>query len=140
MADDTTPRERAAAIIAADPFIARLGIRFDEIGEGTARVSVEVADWMVNFHGTTHGGLLFSLADAALAAASNSRGQTAFALDVAIAFMRGTRPGARLVAEAREVHLGGPTAFYDLEVREEPTHDLVARATATAYRKRDSFV
>jgi acyl-CoA thioesterase len=140
MADETITRARAAAIIAADPFVARLGIRFDEIGEGTARVSVEVADWMVNFHGTTHGGLLFALADAALAAASNSRGQIALALDLSISFMRGTGPGTRLVAEAREIHLGGPTAFYDLEVREEPSRELVARATATAYRKRDTFV
>jgi acyl-CoA thioesterase len=139
MADETTTRERAAAIIAADPFVARLGIRFDEIGEGTARVSVEVADWMVNFHGTTHGGLLFALADAALSAASNGRGQTAFALDVSIAYLRGTRAGARLVGEAREIHAGGPAAFYDLEVREEPSRELVARATATAYRKRDTF-
>src|SRR5690606_11267475 len=89
MADETTARERAAAIIAADPFVARLGIRFDEIAEGRARASVEVADWMVNFHGTTHGGLLFSLADAALSAASNSRGQIAFALDLSISFVRG---------------------------------------------------
>lgn len=133
--------ERAAAvrrIVEADPFIGRLGIVLEELGEGTARFSVEVADWMVNFHGTTHGGLMFSLADAALAAASNSRGQMAFALDVSIAFLRATRPGARLVASAREAHAGGPIAVYDIEIRAD--EELIARAQATAYRKRDSFL
>jgi len=134
--------ERAAAlrrIIENDPFIGRLGIAIEELAEGTARFSVEVADWMVNFHGTTHGGLMFSLADAALAAASNSRGQMAFALDVSIAFLKASRPGARLVAEAREAHASGPIALYDLEIR-DGDGTLVARAQATAYRKRDSFL
>jgi acyl-CoA thioesterase len=59
---------------------------------------------------------------------------------VSLSFLKATTAGARLVAEAREIHAAGPTALYELEVRESPSNELVARAQATAYRKRDSFV
>lgn len=139
MTSEEQRHEAVLRFIEADPFIRRLGIAIEALGEGTARFSVTVADWMVNFHGTTHGGLMFSLADAALAAASNSRGQMALALDVSIGFLRATRAGTRLVAEAREVHGAGPIAMYEIEIR-DGDGALVARAQATAYRKRESFV
>ena len=139
MSDDAR-NARIAAYVGRDRFLAGLGIRLEAIGEGTARAAVDVTEDMLNFHGMTHGGLVFSLADAALAAASNSRGQFAVALQIDINFLKATKAGARLVAEAREVHAAGPTALYEIEVRESPSNELVARAQATTYRKRDTFV
>jgi uncharacterized protein (TIGR00369 family) len=63
---------------------------------------------MTNFHGITHGGLVFALGDLAFAAAGNSRGQVAVALNVNICFLNPSKVGDRLVAEAKECHLGGP--------------------------------
>jgi acyl-CoA thioesterase len=137
-ADDRS--QRIASYVAGDRFVASLGIERELLEEGHARFAVTVREDQLNFHGTTHGGLLFTLADAALAAASNSRGQTAFALQVSLSFLKATTAGTRLVAEAREVHAAGPTALYELEVRESPSNELVARAQATTYRKRDGFV
>jgi acyl-CoA thioesterase len=94
---------------------------------------------MLNFHGMTHGGLLFSLGDMAFAAASNSHGQTAVALNVTTSFLRITGVGDHLVADAREVHLGGATALYDIVITEKNSGQLVAKSQATVYRKRDSF-
>ena len=137
---DRDRREQIAEYVSRDRFVASLGIERELLEEGHARFSVTVTEEQTNFHGTTHGGLLFTLADAALAAASNSRGQTAFALQVSLSFLKATTAGTRLVAEAREVHAAGPTALYELEIREVGSNDLVARAQATTYRKRDSFV
>jgi acyl-CoA thioesterase len=95
---------------------------------------------MLNFHGMTHGGLVFSLGDIAFAAASNSHGQTALALNVAVSFLRPTGVGDHLVAEAKEIHLGGATALYDIVVTEQNSQQLVAKSQATVYRKRESFV
>lgn len=126
--------------IRKDPFANWLGATIETIEPGYSRVSLTVSEAMLNFHGMTHGGLVFALGDIAFAAASNSHGQTALALNVAISFLRPTGVGDQLVAEAKEVQLGGATALYDIVVTERSSQKLIAKSQATVYRKRDSFV
>jgi len=128
-----------AARIRQDPYANWLGATIEAIEPGYSRVSLTVTASMLNFHGMTHGGLVFGLGDIAFAAASNSHGQTALALNVATSFLRPSGVGDHLVAEAREVHLGGATALYDIVVTETESGLLVAKSQATVYRKRDSF-
>lgn len=125
--------------IRKDAFANLLGATMETIEPGYSRVSLTVSESMLNFHGMTHGGLVFALGDIAFAAASNSHGQTALALNVAISFLRATKTGDHLVAEAREVHLGGATALYDIVVTEAESGQLVAKSQATVYRKRSTF-
>jgi acyl-CoA thioesterase len=95
---------------------------------------------MLNFHGVTHGGIVFGLADIAFAAASNSHGQKALALNVSISFLRATQAGDHLIAEATEVNMGGATALYNITVIEKNSQQLVAQCQAMVYRKRESVV
>src|SRR5665647_1084335 len=129
-----------AAHIRKDAYANWLGATIETIEPGYSRVSLVVTESMLNFHGMTHGGLLFSLGDIAFAAASNSHGQTAVALNVTTSFLRATGVGEHLVAEAKEVHLGGATALYDIVIIETNSGQLVAKSQATVYRKRDSFI
>lgn len=124
--------------IRADAFANSLGVTLEEIDSGYARASLVVTEAMLNFHGITHGALIFALADIALAAASNSHTQTAVALNVTIYFLEPTRAGAHLVAEAREVKAGGATALYDIVVQEQATGQLIAKCQGMVYRKRAS--
>lgn len=126
--------------IRKDAFATFLGATIEAIEPGYSRVSLKVSVSMLNFHGMTHGGLVFALGDIAFAAASNSHGQTALALNVAISFLRATIAGDHLVAEAKEVHLGGATALYDIVVTESGSGQLVAKSQATVYRKRANFI
>lgn len=123
-----------------DAFANFLGATIESIEPGYSRVSLTVNESMLNFHGMTHGGLVFALGDIAFAAASNSHGQMALAMNVAISFLRATKVGDLLVAEAKEVHLGGATALYDIVVTEAESGQLVAKSQATVYRKRANFV
>ena len=66
-----------AAHIRKDSFANWLGATIEIIEPGYSRVSLVVTASILNFHGMTHGGLVFSLGDIAFAAASNSHGQTA---------------------------------------------------------------
>lgn len=120
--------------ISQDPFARFLGIELLELREGYSRVALTVQEHMVNFHGILHGGVLFSLADAAFAAACNSYGQVAVALTVSVSFLAAVEAGHRLVAEATEEHLGGRTGLYRLAVTREDG-SLVALCHGTAYRK-----
>ena len=129
-----------AAYIRSDPFARMLGAEITIVGPGHSRVTLTVTGDMANYHGITHGGVIFALGDIAFGAASNSRGQTAVALNVAINFLKATRSGDRLVAEAVEQHGAGPTALYDVTVRDERTGDLVASSQNLVYRKKEWFV
>lgn len=125
--------------ISQDPFAHFLGIELLELREGYSKVTMTVGEHMLNFHGIPHGGAIFSLADAAFAAAGNSHGRTAVALNVSISYLAAVPVGARLYAEATEESLGRRTALYRLSVT---TGDgtLVALCHGTVYRKNESFV
>jgi acyl-CoA thioesterase len=49
-----------------------LGMTLDDVGPGTATMSLTVRDDMVNGHAIGHGGITFALADSAFAFACNS--------------------------------------------------------------------
>ena len=138
MTDDR--EKQIEAYIQKDPFAQRLGARVEILAPGHSRVTLVITEDMANFHGITHGGVVFALGDMAFAAASNSRGQTAVALNVAINFLKATRAGDRLVAEAQELHAAGPTALYDITIRNVVSGDLVARSQDLVYRKKEWFV
>ncbi len=123
-----------------DPFARFLGAEVEIVGPGHSRAKLTVSEEMVNFHGMTHGGIIFSLGDIAFAAASNSRGQMAVALNVAINFLKATQPGDQLIAEAIEQSQSGPTALYDISVKNSRTGELVASSQDLVYRKKEWFV
>lgn len=125
--------------ISQDPFAGWLGIELQELRPGYSRVAMTVTPQMLNFHGIPHGGAIFSLADAAFAAAGNSHGQTALALSMTINYLAATAPGVRLVAEAQELRKGNRSGFYQITVKTE-AGDLIAACQAVVHRKRESFV
>ena len=138
-----TEQSKKAAInahIQNDAFARLLGAEVTIVAPGHSRVFLTVTDQMTNFHGMTHGGLIFSLGDLAFAAAGNSRGQTAVALNVSIFFLNPSKAGDRLVAEAKECHLGGRTGLYEITVTEEKSGKIIARSQDLVYRKKEWFV
>ncbi len=126
--------------ILKDAFAGHLGARVEIPAPGHSRVSLTITKAMTNFHGTTHGGVIFSISDMAFAAACNSHGRVAVALNVSISFLKPSFPGDRLVAEAREVHKGRRTSLYDITVINEDTGELIAKSQDQAYRKKDRIL
>ncbi|MBO6827103.1 MAG: PaaI family thioesterase, partial [Sneathiella sp.] len=55
----------AAAMYEDDKASQHLGITLDAVGPGTAVMSMDVEDFMLNGHKTCHGGYIFTLADTA---------------------------------------------------------------------------
>ena len=128
------------AYIQNDAFARLLGAEVTIVAPGHSRVSLTVTEEMTNFHGMTHGGVIFALGDMAFAAAGNSRGQVAVALNVNIHFLNPSKSGDRLVAEAKECHLAGRTGLYEITVVEATTGKLIARSQDLVYRKKQWFV
>jgi len=120
---------------AGDAFASGNGIELLEVREGYARARLQVGARHLNAAGVVQGGAVFTLADYAFAAASNSRGTLALAIDAHVTFLRAVR-GGTLVAEAREE--GGSRRLSTCQVRVTGENGaLVALFTGTAYRKDD---
>ncbi|MVQ42239.1 hydroxyphenylacetyl-CoA thioesterase PaaI [Microbacterium sp. MAH-37] len=94
-----------------------LGMRIEQVGPGTATLTMTVRDDMVNGHGSCHGGIISSLADSAFAFACNSRGTVTVAAGFEVDFIAPVMLGDRLVAEAHETVLRGRSGIYDVVVR-----------------------
>ncbi|MDI9634159.1 MAG: hotdog fold thioesterase [Methanolinea sp.] len=109
------------------------GIELVHVGEGTARVRMQVRPEHRNSHGTVHGGAIFTLADCAFALASNSRGVPAAAINAHISYMKAAREGT-LHAEAREFALNPRLATYTVEVTDD-AGEKIAIFQGMAYRK-----
>jgi acyl-CoA thioesterase len=120
-----------------DTYSDLIGARLEAVEPGYCRVSVVVTESMLNFHGTTHGGIVFGLADIAFAAACNSHGQVAVALSMDIHYLHPSKVGDHLVAEAKEVSRSAATALYDITVTVKDSDQIIAKLQAMAYRKRE---
>jgi len=99
-----------------DTAAASLGMLVLDSAPGRAAVSMQVRPDMCNGHGICHGGMLFTLADTAMAYASNSHGKVAVASSVHIDFLRSAAQGDILLAEAIEVYRGRRKASYQVTV------------------------
>jgi len=96
-----------------------MGMSLDAVGPGRAVLSMTIADTMLNGLGVCHGGFIFSLADSAMAFASNSHGAAAVAQHCSVTFVRPGRGGERLIAEATERSRQGRNGIYDVRVTGE---------------------
>jgi len=110
-----------------------LDIEILEVEPGRARVAMDFSEKLTNIYGKLHGGAIFSLLDEAFQLACNAHGTIAVALSVNIYYLAPPDPGARLLAECREVNATRKTALYDAEIWQEDGKKI-ATGQAQAYR------
>ncbi len=120
-----------------DRFAAHAGVELVSVSRGRARTRLRVADRHLNGAGVVQGGALFTLADLAFAAAVNSHGQAALAVDTSLSFVKAVS-GGTLLADAREVARSARLATCLVRVTAEEGH-LVALFKGTAYRKKETL-
>ncbi|WP_396201445.1 hotdog fold thioesterase [Gemmatimonas sp.] len=131
----TTPTaaDLVSTLMARDRFSQWLGIEVLEAAVGKSVLRMTVRDEMVNGFGTSHGGILFSLADSAFAFATNACGVLSVAIDCTVSFPLAVRPGDVLTATAIEQSTTKRLAFVDVTVRNQD--DAIAgHFRGTVYR------
>jgi acyl-CoA thioesterase len=122
----------AAALVRRDTFTRELGIEVVEAALGRAVTRVQVEERHVNFNGVCHGGLTFTLADAAFGYACNSHGIMSAGIDVHIMYNTAARVGDLLTATAVEIARSARIANYRIDVvRADGT--LIAGMSGTAF-------
>ena len=116
-----------------DAFSQWLGIEVVQAEQGKSVLRMKIRNEMVNGFGLAHGGIAFSLADSALAFASNAYGRLSVALDCSISFPVAVKVGDELTATANELSLTNRTATYLIEVTNQK-NEKVAFFKGTVYR------
>ena len=116
-----------------DKYAELTGIKLLEVSEGRARAMLEINEKHLNGFGTVHGGAIFTLADFAFGAASNSHGTAAVAINSSISFFKAVSAGI-LYADAKEISLHYKLASYVIDITNEK-NELIASFQGMAYRK-----
>ena len=116
-----------------DKFALLAGVTLLDVGNGYAKARMEVKPEHLNGGGVCQGGALFTLADLAFAAATNSHAKLTFSIDSSIHFFRSVSSGM-LYAEAHEVFNHKRLANCEVRITTE-SGELVATFNGTGYRK-----
>jgi acyl-CoA thioesterase len=118
-----------------DAFSRWLGVELLSVAPGSCTLAMTVRDDMLNGFGVSHGGIVFSLADSAMAFACNSGPMVTVAVDNSISYPAAVRLGDRLTAIAERESESAKLAYYRVTVR-RADDAVVALFRGTVYRTR----
>ena len=136
-AAEETPQQQAerlvGAMVSRDGFSAWLGIEIVEIRPAAATLRMTVRRDMLNGFGMCHGGIPYSLADSALAFASNTHGRVTITIQTSMSYPAPVSEGDVLTAVAEEQSAANRIAFYRVTITKQ-SGDAVGHFTGTVYR------
>ncbi|MCF8284587.1 MAG: hotdog fold thioesterase [Sphingobacteriales bacterium] len=116
-----------------DAFSKWLGIEVIEIGEGVSTLRMTVRKEMLNGFEVLHGGITYSLADSALAFASNAYGRKSMSIETSISHTLSCKEGDLLTTKTVERSLSNKIGVYDITVLNQD-EKVVALFKGTVYR------
>ncbi|MFM2206176.1 MAG: hypothetical protein RL213_151 [Bacteroidota bacterium] len=116
-----------------DWFSQWLGIERLEVKPGRCVLRMTVRKEMLNGFAIAHGGITYSLADSALAFASNGHGRKAVSVETSISHTVALREGDVITATAEEVSLTDKIGIYHITVTDS-SGNKVALFKGTVYR------
>ena len=116
-----------------DKFAKHNNIRVVTVKKGYAETEMVINENHINAAGVVQGGAIFTLADLAFGAASNSYGVLNLSLSSTISFIRPAKTG-RLRAIAKEISKTNKVSVYQIEVFDE-NDNIVASMQGLAYSK-----
>ncbi len=109
------------------------GVELLEVGNGTAQARMNILPKHLNGGGVCQGGAIFTLADLAFAAATNSHAWLTFSIQANIQFFKSESQGY-LYADAKEIFNHGKLASAEVRVTNE-TGELIAMFSSMGYHK-----
>ena len=116
-----------------DAFSQWLGIEVVEVKDGYCELKMTVRKEMLNGFQIAHGGIAYSLADSALAFASNSHGRKSLSVETSISHTVLVKEGDVLTANAEELSLSDKIGVYLITITNQDNQE-VAYFKGTVYR------
>ena len=122
-----------------DAFSKWLGIEIVAVKEGFCELNLSVREEMTNGFKIAHGGITYSLADSALAFASNSHGRKSVSVETSISHTKQCLVGDLITAKAIEKSISNKIAIYEITITNQKD-ETVALFKGTVYRTSKDWV
>ena len=116
-----------------DAFSKWLGIKRVEDGAGISVLQMTVRKEMLNGFYILHGGISYSLADSALAFASNGHGRKTVSVETSISHTHACKEGDVLTTHTQEMSLSNKIGVYQITITNQDDK-TVALFKGTVYR------
>ena len=116
-----------------DAFSQWLGIERIEDGAGKSVLQMTVRKEMLNGFYILHGGITYSLADSALAFASNGHGRKSVSVETSISHTEACKEGDVITATTEEMSLSNKIGIYQITITNQEDK-TVALFKGTVYR------
>ncbi len=133
MNDNTLPEKIVSKMYDNDWFSQWLGIERLEVKQGRCVLRMSIRKEMLNGFAIAHGGITYSLADSALAFASNSHGRMSVSVETSISHTESLKEGDVITATAEEMSLSNKVGVYHVTVTNQ-NNKVVALFKGTVYR------
>ena len=129
-------RHIVGKLISRDPFSRWMGIEIIEVKEGLCKIRCSIGKEMINGFEVAHGGIIYSLADTALAFSAITDGRVALSLDNSTSYAKKARLGDTITACSKAVNITYRTGLFDIKITNQ-TSDIIAIMKGTVYRSED---
>ena len=116
-----------------DAFSQWLGIEIVDVSEGYCKLQLIVREEMLNGFHIGHGGIAYSLADTALAFASNTHGKKCISMETSISHTECANVGDVLTATTKELSQTEKTGLYFITISNQDNQEI-AYFKGTIYR------
>ena len=107
-----------------DAFSQWLGIEIVDVSEGYCQLKMKVRKEMLNGFHIAHGGIAYSLADSALAFASNSHGRKSLSVETSISHMVSIKAGDMLTAMTKELSRSNKIGVYLITITNKENQEI----------------
>ena len=107
-----------------DAFSKWLNVKILKIERGYCKIEMKILENMTNGFGIAHGGISYSLADSALAFASNSNGKKALSIETSISHTKKVSLNDTLVAETEQLNLNAKTGLYNIKITNQNSEEV----------------
>ena len=129
----SNPRKIINKMFDQDGFSQWLGIEIIDVSEGFCQLKMTVRKEMLNGFQIAHGGIAYSLADSALAFASNSHGRKSLSVETSISHTVSVKESDLLTVTTKELSLSDKIGVYLITIINQSNED-VAYFKGTVYR------
>ena len=129
----SNPRKIINKMFDQDGFSQWLGIEIIDVSEGFCQLKMTVRKEMLNGFQIAHGGIAYSLADSALAIASNSHGRKSLSVETSISHTVSVKEGDVLTVATKELSQSDKIGVYLITIINQRNED-VAYFKGTVYR------
>lgn len=119
-----SPKEIVDKMINNDAFSKWLGINIIQLKKGYCKIQMKILHDMTNGFDIAHGGICYSLADSALAFASNSHGKMALSIETSISHTKKVNINDTLTAETKELNINSKTGLYNIKITNQNSEEI----------------